>query len=221
MDPFGAKLEKMIKTELPQSMEMELAKLQNSNFDFESELNKKPKSKPKSKSQKNLPEPNPRPNPNPNQRSESEIRIRERTDSSSQTETAVDDPNELKIEIETGNGFGFGTGSDYSSQILKIFRKHRLAGRGLDLKIKSKPDQVYLWIHRILLESILPDDVIGEMTHFIEVDLDQISLISLVRFIYTGDIDLSLENCKYYLNIINALGPIDFIKVIIIMTSRD
>jgi len=146
--------------------------------------------------------------------SEERIRERPRTDSSCQTDRtdasniSFEDPDEIQIEI-----FEPEIQEDnFTSNLLSVYRRQRIDRHGLDLKLKLLQSHQYVWIHKVLLEAILPG--ITQSHIFIVVDLDSDSLVALVQYLYTGQLGrpLSLDSCPSYLKILQALGDVKFIK---------
>jgi len=146
--------------------------------------------------------------------SEERIRERPRTDSSCQTDRtdasniSFEDPDEIQIEIfepETHE-------ENFTSNLLSVYRRQRIDRHGLDLKLKLLQSHQYVWIHKVLLEAILPG--ITQNHIFLVVDLDPDSLVALVQYLYTGQLGrpLSLDSCPSYLKILQALGDVKFIK---------
>lgn len=130
-------------------------------------------------------------------------------DSSSQTTDSLWlDPDELAVTIEPAKN-----ASTYSNQLLRQFQQQRAQRIGLDLKLKSTIDQVHIWIHRILLQGLVGDDEqISENSHFHELPLSSKALAHLVVYLYTGELDLTLDSCEEYLSILSVLGPIPFVQ---------
>ena len=90
--------------------------------------------------------------------SEERVRERPRTDSSCQTDRtdasniSFEDPDEIQIEIfepETDE-------ENFTSNLLSVYRRQRIDRHGLDLKLKLLQSHQYVWIHKVLLEAILP-----------------------------------------------------------------
>ena len=130
-------------------------------------------------------------------------------DSSSQTTDSFWlDPDELTLTIEPSK-----ITSTYSNQLLRQFQQQRAQRIGLNLKLKSTTDQVHIWIHRILLQGLVGDDEqISDNSHFHELPLSSKALAHLVVYLYTGELDLTLDSCEEYLSILSVLGPIPFVQ---------
>ena len=127
-------------------------------------------------------------------------------DSSSQTTDAFwVDPDELKVEIDQQHT------ETYGNQLLLMFQQQRNERIGLDLKLKSTIDQVHIWIHRILLQGLVGNQI-SSTSHFLELSLSSTGLTHLVKYLYTGDLELTLDSCEEYLEILSVLGPIPFIQ---------
>ena len=111
-------------------------------------------------------------------------------DSSSQTTDSFWlDPDELNVTIESKEE------STYSNQLLRQFQQQRNSRIGLDLKLKSTLDQVHIWIHRILLQGLIGDQI-SPTSHFYEMDLSAEGLTHLVNYLYTGELNLNLDSCE-------------------------
>ena len=127
-------------------------------------------------------------------------------DSSSQTTDSFwVDPDELKVEIDQQHT------ETYGNQLLLMFQQQRNERIGLDLKLKSTIDQVHIWIHRILLQGLVGNQI-SSSSHFLELSLSSTGLTHLVKYLYTGDLELTLDSCEEYLEILSVLGPIPFIQ---------
>ena len=90
--------------------------------------------------------------------SEERARERPRTDSSCQTDRtdasniSFEDPDEIQIEIFEPEI----QEENFTSNLLSVYRRQRLDRHGLDLKLKLLQSHQYVWIHKVLLEAILP-----------------------------------------------------------------
>ena len=90
--------------------------------------------------------------------SEERIHERPRTDSSCQTDQtdasniSFEDPDEIQIEIFEPEI----QEENFTSNLLSVYRRQRIDRHGLDLKLKLLQSHQYVWIHKVLLEAILP-----------------------------------------------------------------
>ena len=90
--------------------------------------------------------------------SEKRIHERPRTDSSCQTDRtdasniSFEDPDEIQIEIFEPEI----PEENFTSNLLSVYRRQRIDRQGLDLKLKLLQSHQYVWIHKVLLEAILP-----------------------------------------------------------------